>query len=284
MNIAIIGETRMPVLPYGPGGLGRATHDIATALYRRGRKVVLYAPHGSAFDGTIRDPEAIYFMGDWDVCLDYSHEHAISRQLTGELVLNLIGDRECPYRPPNAVVESAYVEQHYPGSRIIKTGLNINNIPFNQKGGDYLIYMGLSVGHKQPGVAREVARRAGKEIIMLKTGFCKSEEDEKWKLLGGALGLLCPYTIDASSRVPIEAAACGTPTICLDGDGTKEHVVNNVTGFVCSGIEEMVERVKDLDKIDREKCRIWANQTHNIENNIIEIENLLFAVERGERW
>ena len=284
MKIAVIGETRMPVLPYGAGGLGRATHDIADALYRRGRKVTLYATSGSAFNGTIKDPDAIYFRGDWDVCLDYSHDHAVSRNFPGEPVLNLIGDRECPYRPPNAIVESIYMQSHYPGARIVKAGLNIGSIPFTRTAGDYLVYMGLNVGHKQPDVAREVARRADKEIRMIGTGFSEVDEEEKWRILGGALGLLCSYTIDASPRSPIEAAACGTPTICLDGDGTKDHVVNGMTGFVCNSIDQMVDAVAELPKLSREKCRIWASQTHDIETNIIEIENLLFEVEAGHRW
>jgi len=198
-------------------------------------------------------------------------------------VLNLIGDRECPYPPPNAIVESTFMQDHYKGARLVSAGLNIDEIPF-RNGGDYLVYLGMNVWHKQPEVAKEVAMRAGKDILMLGPGEHEVDEDEKWRFLGNALGVLCPYLIDASPRVPIEAAACGTPTICLDGDGTKDHVVGGMTGFICRDADEMVKAVGSLHCLNREKCRIWAKQNHDINETIKEMERLLVSVFEGERW
>lgn len=283
IRIGILGETRMPVLPYGPGGLGRATHEIATALAKRGRDVTLYAPGGSVFEGDMRFHFDVNIT-DWDVLLDYSHDHALSRQYPGEPILNLIGDRECPYTPPNAIVESVFMQGHYPGARIVKAGIGVSEIPYNETPEDYLIFMGLNIGHKQPHVAQEVARNAGKILYTVGPGFNEVDEATKWKLLGGAAAILCPYTIDASPRAPLEAAACGTPTICLDGDGTRDHVVDGMTGFVCKDAAEMTERVKDLGDLKRGNIRLWVKQNHDIDVTIVELEKLLFDVAGCTRW
>jgi glycosyltransferase involved in cell wall biosynthesis len=289
LKIAVIGETRLPVLPFGPGGLGRATHEIATELLRLGHDVTLIAPCGGEFDGEMVASMPAEFP---DVMLDYSHDHDVSRRYPALPVLNLIGDRECRWQPPNAIVESHYMQSHYPGARIVPAGIDVDSIPFCDQGGDYLVYMGLDVWHKQPHIAREAAKLAGKRMVQIGPGGFSGLSDylgilpepEKWEWLGSALGLLAPYTIDASPRSPLEAAACGTPTLCLGGDGTKDHVVDGLTGFVCANSMDMAERVKDLPKLKRENIRIWVKQNHDISVTIKETERMLQAVASGQRW
>jgi glycosyltransferase involved in cell wall biosynthesis len=293
LKIAVIGETRLPVLPFGPGGLGRATHEIATELLHLGHDVTLFAPEGSQFDGDQQD------LNGWrqnpaqfDAILDYSHEHLFSQNLNGHPVLNLIGDRECQWQPPNAIVESHYMQSHYPAAKIVPAGIDVDSIPFCDTAGDYLVFMGLDVWHKQPHIAREAAKLAGKRMVQIGPGGFSGTPDylgilpepEKWEWLGGALGLLAPYTIDASPRSPLEAAACGTPTLCLNGDGTRDHVKDGLTGFICANSMDMAERVKDLGKLKRENIRIWVKQNHDIGVTIKETERMLQAVAGGERW
>jgi glycosyltransferase involved in cell wall biosynthesis len=290
LKIAVIGETRLPVLPFGPGGLGRATHEIATELLHLGHDVTLIALAASQFDGRIvREGESI---DGCDVILDYSHDHNLSKYNPTAPVLNLIGDRECQWQPPNAIVESHYMQSHYPAARIVPAGIDVDSIPFCDTAGDYLIYMGLDVWHKQPHIAREAAKLVGKRLVQIGPGGFSGlpdylgilPEPEKWEWLGSALGLLAPYTIDASPRSPLEAAACGTPTLCLNGDGTRDHVVDGLTGFVCANSMDMAERVKDLGKLKRENIRIWVKQNHDISVTIKETERMLQAVAGGQRW
>jgi len=277
MRIAIMGETRFPVLPYGSGGLGRTTHDIATGLLRLGHKVTIYSPEGGEFEGSItKDVHPEWY----DVFLDFSHDH--SWQF--DKVLHLIGDKECKYQPPCAVVQSEYMRTFYPSAKLVPAGVNVDEIPFSKEHGDYLVFAGANISHKQPSVARDIARDAGKELRMLGPEFEVVTEDEKNKIIGHALGLLCPYLMDAAPRLPLEAAACGTPTICLDGDGTKEHVVDLVTGFVCESMEEMTETVILLGGLDRERIRSWVSQNHNNRLEIPQIEHLLEVVRDGEKW
>lgn len=284
MKIAVYGETRFPVLPDGPGGLGRATHEIATRLLSLGHAVTLYAPAGSKFSGRLQPHDGWLDPDDYDVLFDYSHKHKLSQLFPDVPVLNMIGDKECPWQPPNRVVESAYMQRHYPGAVIVPAGINVSEIPFDGAGGDYLLFMARLCKGKHPEIAEEVAERAGVELKVIGEPAYVVSEAEKWRLLGGALGHLAPYTDDASPRAPLEAAACGTPTLCLTGDGTMEHVADGLTGWACQDAAEMAGRVKDLRGLSRENCRIWAKQKHDVETTILEIERLLAAVAAGERW
>lgn len=284
MRIAVYGETRFPVLPEGPGGLGRATHEIATRLLALGHQVTLYGPAGSKFSGRLQPHDGWLAPDDYDVLFDYSHKHKLSQVFPGFPVLNMIGDKECPWQPPCAVVESVYMKGYYPTARIIPAGIDIDAIPYSDRGGDYLLFMARLAKGKNPDIAEKVAELAGVELKMIGEPALVVDEAEKWRLLGGALGHLAPYTDDASPRAPIEAAACGTPTLCLTGDGTGEHVAEGLTGWACEDAAEMAERVKDLRSLPRDKMRIWAKQEHDVSSTILKIEQLLAAVAAGERW
>jgi hypothetical protein len=276
MKIAIMGETRLPVLPYGPGGLGRTTHEIASDLLRFGHDVTLFALPESEFPKVEQSADPALF----DVFLDFSHEH----EWRFENTLHLIGDRECHYLPPCAVVQSEYMHGFYPSAKVINAGVEVDKIPFCEDHGDYLVFAGANYAHKQPIVAQVIAQRAGKELKMLGPEFTPVDEGEKLEIIGHALGLLCPYTIDAAPRLPLEAAACGTPTLCLAGDGTKAHVLDSLTGFVCEDIDEMVKAVKLVGSLKRPKIRQWVEQNHNSKSTNREIEKFLLAVAGGEKW
>jgi hypothetical protein len=283
MKIAVIGETWTPVTSTGSGGLGRMTYEHANELHNRGLDITLYSPKGGDFKGKMIESDDVQWK-NFDVILDCSHEHKLSKQVHGIPALNLLGDRQCRYNPPNAVVESNYMLKHYPTAKLISAGIDSNNIPFSNNHEDYLVFMGLNVGHKQPKVAEEVANMAGKDLIFIGNGFKEFDEGEKWIILGKALGLICPYTIDSSPRSPLEAAVCGTPTICLDGDGTKDHVIQNVTGFICINKNEMADHVKDLRGLNPQTMHDWAIENHDIKNVMNHTISFMEEIVKGNRW
>jgi hypothetical protein len=279
MKIAVLGETILPVLPYGAGGLGRMTYEHAVEFLKQGHETVLYAPCGGEFEGGMVLSDKVD-TGKFDVILDCSHDHFLSKREPHAPVLNLIGDRECQYVPPQAVVESRYMKIHYPSAKIVSAGIDTSTIPFSPIHEDSLVFIGVGIGHKQQDVAVNVAYISGKKIIMING----ATEERKWEILGNALGLLCPYTIDASPRSPLEAAVCGTPTLCLDGDGTKDHVVNGINGFVCKNKEEMAEKVELLKDLDKNTMHKWAVDNYDIKKVATDTLELMRKVMLGERW
>ena len=80
--------------------------------------------------------------------------------------------------------------------------------------------------------------------------------DEKQRLLGGARALLFP--IDWSEPfglVMIESMACGTPVIAYRAGSVPEVIDDGVTGFIVENIDESVEAVKNIQALDRNRCR-----------------------------
>lgn len=292
MKIAVLGETRAPISPtIKAGGLGLSTYEHATALLKMGHDVTLFCVAGSEFDGPMKPGEPNPYL--FDAVLDYSHHHPISQVCPTAPVLNLMGDRECNYTPPSCVVETLYMQGKYKTARIIPAGVNVDDIPFcpNPAGG-YVVFLGAFEWHKGYHNAIEAAKLAGVAIATAGPGGNINTpgyrgivtDAVKYDLLGNAIALLAPYTIDASPRTPLEAAATGTPTICLSNDGTKEHISEGVTGWACASVEGIAYRIKDAPNLDRVKIRAWVDENHNAKHTMKQLEYALAQVAGGERW
>jgi glycosyltransferase involved in cell wall biosynthesis len=80
--------------------------------------------------------------------------------------------------------------------------------------------------------------------------------DEKQKLLGGASALLFPIDwCEPFGLVMIESMACGTPIIAYRAGSVPEVIDHGVTGFIVENIDESVEAVKNIQDLDRNRCR-----------------------------
>ena len=307
MKIAVLSCNRLPSKADSLGGLSKSAHDAAVGLAERGHEVTLVGAHGSEFEEgqlvQIIDEHAlvgyayVYFTyGKVDVIFDYSHSHGFSDGRPDHTlpVLNVIGDNECRYTPPNAVTASKFMQARYKNSRLIRTG--VRNVPFYPKAKDYLVFMGILHPNKGFLEAVRVAVRLGIPIKLMGQNWAsfhpvKPNEyvgvmkgKDKWNMLGNAIALLAPYKLDASPRAPIEAAYCGVPTICLEGDGTEEHVENDLTGFVCESFDEMVQATEEAGDLDRSLIHNWAEAAHSFDKMIDEYEAALIEVANGGRW
>lgn len=89
---------------------------------------------------------------------------------------------------------------------------------------------------------------------------------EKNIFLGNAAGLLFPINWrEPFGLVMIEAMACGTPVIAYPLGSVPEVVEEGVTGFMVPGLESAAKAVKNLEEIDRRKCRKHFEQYFNAE-------------------
>ena len=81
-------------------------------------------------------------------------------------------------------------------------------------------------------------------------------EDEKSAFLGNALALLFPIDWpEPFGLVMIEAMACGVPVIAFAGGSVEEIIDHGVTGFVVEAMDDAVEAVRRIGRIDRLTCR-----------------------------
>lgn len=292
LKIALISDAVHPTMPDGGHGLGMSAHAAARGLAERGHDVTLYAKEGSLFlQGVLMPYRSERLLAEqlssvdsapYDVWFDFSHWHLLSKEKPDWPILNRIGDLECDWTPPNSIVTTPHMCEQYPGAKMVKMGIKINEIPFTPEPSapNYLVFMSRLHEAKGYHEARAAAFWADTPL-RIGQGL---KGQAKWDLLGGALGLLHPTKKDAGPRLPLEAAAAGCPTIVINRTGAPYHVQHCVSGFICKDDAEMRDAISDLHLLDRRAMREWVIDTHPFERMIDGYEQHLIAVADGERW
>jgi glycosyltransferase involved in cell wall biosynthesis len=114
----------------------------------------------------------------------------------------------------------------------------------------------------------------GKQIIYLGA----LNDAEKNFYLRQAKALLFPIEWDEPfGMVMVEAMACGTPVIAFNRGSVPEVVENGITGFIAENEEGMINKLTQLDEIDRKKCRQTAElkfSLKKIANKYLSLFNL----------
>lgn len=288
MRVLVMSDVRMSSGPDGSHGLGRSAYDIATGLIEHGDEVTLFAGDGSAFGGPLYvfASEAAMIgaarkrLHEFDVILDTGHGHNLSALEPDAPILNRICDLECRWTPPNAVVNSHFMLNRYPTGVLVLTGVAGEDIPFTTSPGSHLAFMSSHFEPKGWPWVKQFAGEEGFELDVIE----HMSGSEKWRRLGTAAGLLHPSTADAAPRLPLEAAACGVPTICLSEGGAPTNVQHNVSGYVCDDAEAMAEAVGRLNLLNRETVREWVLGARSISSMIVSYSRLLLMVADGRRW
>jgi len=101
------------------------------------------------------------------------------------------------------------------------------------------------------------------------------DEGERNRLMSRALCFLHPITWrEPFGLTLIEAMACGCPVIAFGLGSIPEIIQNGRTGFVVSGVMEMVDAVGKLGDIDRRRCRQYALKNFNAARMVDGYENI----------
>ena len=110
---------------------------------------------------------------------------------------------------------------------------------------DFLLLAGRLVPYKQPALAVEAARRAGRRLVVAGDGRIRAEveqlagpdveflgrvDDEALRSLFRRCSALLMPGVEDFGIVPVEAAACGAPVIALGEGGALDSVVAGRTG------------------------------------------------------
>ena len=81
-------------------------------------------------------------------------------------------------------------------------------------------------------------------------------EKEKNEILGNARGFLNPIKWNEPfGLVMTESMATGTPVIGFRNGAAPEIIENGKNGFLVDSVQEMVEKIREIGKIDRKECR-----------------------------
>ena len=81
------------------------------------------------------------------------------------------------------------------------------------------------------------------------------------QLMADAAVLVYP-AVEDFGLVPVEAMAAGTPVLALDEAGTRETVIDGVTGYLMPGLDATAwaGRVEEAAGLDPAKCRARADE------------------------
>lgn len=161
----------------------------------------------------------------------------------------------------------------------VYNGLDTSNFKFNEVAGDYLLYFGRIHPDKGTGEAIAIAKKSKKKLliagIVQDEGYFKSKiepqfddqiqyvgsagREKRNDLLGNALALLHPINFNEPFGLSVaEAMLCGTPVIAFNRGSMPELIKHQETGFLVNTVDEAVEAVNDLNKINRKNCYTWA--------------------------
>ena len=206
-----------------------------------------------------------------------------------------------PHDPGLSDFYSYYPDVHYvtisdfqhslesmPKIRTIHHGICLKEYPFREKKEQYLSFIGRLAPVKGPHLAIAVAKAAGiplkiaGEVQPLFKSYYESEIkphidgkfieyigeadlEAKNELLGNSTAMLFPIQWNEPfGLVMIEAMACGTPVIALQGGSVAEVVRDGISGYICAGVGDMIERVRSLS-LAPDRIRKFAEENFSVE-------------------
>ena len=171
----------------------------------------------------------------------------------------------------------------------VYNGLDTSNFQFKDKPDDYLLYFGRIHPDKGTEEAIAIAKKSKRRLliagIVQDEGYFKNKIEPQFddqiiyvgsagpekrnELLGNALALLHPINFNEPFGLSVaEAMLCGTPVIAFNRGSMPELIKHEETGFLVNTVDEAVNAVNDLDKINRENCFTWATSQFSSEKMV----------------
>ncbi|HSE48724.1 MAG TPA: glycosyltransferase family 4 protein [Terriglobales bacterium] len=195
-------------------------------------------------------------------------------------------------------------KERMPRMRTIHHGLNFADYQFVEEKEDYLAFIGRIAPVKGVHLAIAAAQRAGiplkiaGEVQPMFREYYRNEIKPhldgtlieyigpadlaaKNELLGRARAMLFPIQWDEPfGLVMIEAMACGTPVLALQGGAVPEVVKEGVSGHVCRSLEEMAQHARSLALSSR-VVRQYAEERFSLERMVEQYRELYRELAAG---
>ncbi|MFC0550078.1 glycosyltransferase family 4 protein [Planotetraspora thailandica] len=300
------------VPPRGYGGIEAMTACLVRGLTRRGHRVTLIGAGGGADLRTYEEPpserigepfpEVVHaakagrFLEGLDP--DVIHDHSLAGPLGAEgraapTVVTCHGEVRGElgefYRSLGTTVSLVAISRaqrtdapdlNWVGR--VHNAVDTNSFPFRARKDDWVLWMGRLNPDKGAHLAIEVARAAGRRILLAGKRTEPAElayfddhvapllgpnaeylgeasAELKHELLSRARCLVFPLQWDEPfGMIMIEAMACGTPVVALGRGSVPEIVTDGVTGFVRTSVDELPAAVEDAGRLDPVAIRACA--------------------------
>ena len=325
MRIAVLSPVWFPVPPTGYGGIEWVVSLLADGLAEAGHDVTLFASGDSRTEATLASVfdeapsshigETYYELQHALAAYRRADEFDVVNDHTGLLGATLGGLVSTPvvhtvhgpldevslrtYRQiaevaPRVGLISLSENQRRPGPDLpwvanIYNALDLDDYPFHEEPGEYLLFLGRMSPDKGAHRAIEIARAAG---VPIKLAGKKREHAEqayfdelvkpllgddaeyvgetthatKVDLLQNARATLFPIDWEEPfGLVMIESMACGTPVIATRRGAVPEVVAEGRSGIVVDTFAEMATALADADRLNPADCRAWVEEHFSAE-------------------
>lgn len=337
MNIAQISSIYLSIPPKTHGGTERIVFDLCRHLTRRGHSVELFASGDSQVDcrlhsvlpvATADDPQSTFYL---EKEFEGRNTYNLYRQADRFDLIHAHWPTLAPYfsfitdRP--TLITYAYMEKelheyyrsHFPRcfpvcvSRaqaktlgdeslpVVYNGVDVNEIPFNDRPEDFLITVGRMTPGKGIAEAIRITKKANARLLIVGpvTAHLPWSEDyfrkeiqpqidgsrvkyvdrlpheRLMRTMGQAKGFLFPPQWEEPfGMVVAEAMAAGTPVLAYSRGSLPELVRHGETGYLGGGEDDMVAAIHAIDRLDRRRCREWVEERFSVEQMVDGYEKL----------
>lgn len=285
MKVVLVAPPSITVPPKKYGGTQRVVYWLAKGLSEKGHEVSILAKEGSYVNekvDIIDIPKTIsgnevhkYLPKDFDIVhfhikLNHEPDFAYLQTIHG----NCKNDE---FLSQNISFVSEKHAKNHGGEFFVYNGLDISKFEYSKSHNNYISYISkISADYKNSSYAVGLAKKLGFNL-KLAGGWRPSFRSNinyigkiggqnKINFLKNAKALIFPTAWEEPmGLVVIESLACGVPVIVSDR-GAMPELVNEEVGFVCKTEKDYIKAIKNIDQIDRNKCReyIENNFTHSI--------------------
>jgi glycosyltransferase involved in cell wall biosynthesis len=182
----------------------------------------------------------------------------------------------------------------------VYNGIDLSLYPFQERGGDDLIFLGRIHPDKGVHLAIEVAHLTGRRLIIAGIVQDRDYFDKQVKphvdgvniqfvgpldvagkneLFARAYALLHLNTIpERFGLVLAEANAAGVPVIAVDLGSCREVIQDGVTGFLAANVAEAVQCLQRIPEIDRRACTARVRTCFSVETMVQNYERVYATI------
>lgn len=334
MRIAVVSKLWEETSPFSNGGTGAVVGILTEELVRRGHEVTLFATGDSKTSAKLVSVKKSPWNKDYSEPIEYLNiAQAFSQRNKFDVIDCHVEQKACffagitetpclinisygefsndelnilkKYKNLNFLSVSRELQSLLPFLNWIGNihhGINSDLFTFNDRPGDYFLFLGRVSPQKGPHIAIEIAKKLNTKLI-LAGKMVDSDRDylekyilpeidgvnivyhgvadfkEKIELLGGAQALLHPIQyFEAFGLTLIESMVCGTPVVSFDNGAPKEIVENGKTGFVVKNTEEMISALKKIPEINRRDCRLLVEEKFSAKKMVDSYEKVFHSL------
>jgi glycosyltransferase involved in cell wall biosynthesis len=318
-KIAVLSPVAWRTPPRHYGAWETVASNIAEGLVARGWDVTLFATKDSVTAGRLHaivdrgyeedrsvDPKVVEYLHISEAFehahqFDLIHSHydfmalTYSRLVKTPVLTTIHGFSSPKIMPAYRKYSDSYFvsisdSDRHPDLNYVATvynGIDLALYPFQERGGEHLVFLGRIHPEKGVHLAIQTAQRSGRKLII--AGIIQDEEyfrselephiDDKSvfyigsvdvsgknRLFAQAAAVLHLNTIpERFGLVMAEAGAAGTPVIAMDLGSCREVIADGETGFLVNDVAAAAAAAEKLDQIDRRACRRRVEQRFSIE-------------------